>query len=184
MRLKNILKTLLIFILLGIIITISYFYILKKRENMHRKASVEDLKPSSSMHIAYDEMDFDIGENQKDIIKKLGKPNSVKVQEVKNSHDPTQTDEIHELFYNGLYIRTYKVTNSNEEFLSDISVTSTEYRMQCGLGVGSSKLEVESILGEPTQKSKDSYTYDALGTINIYFDGDRVSKIEKLFYID
>jgi len=172
------------FIFAGLLILLATYIVIKRQKKELREASIEDLKPTDADRFAYDDMDFEIGNSRKQIINKLGKPNKILKREVANSHNPDETDHLYEFFYDGLYVRIYRVKKTREEFVTDISATSEEYRLRCGLGIGSQRMDVENVLGKPTQKSKGIYTYEALGTIKFFFRNDTVKKIEKIMYVD
>ncbi len=50
-----------------------------------------------------------LGRSRSEVVKKLGPPLQTNIEKVKNGYTPGQIDEIHHLFYDGAYVRIYKV---------------------------------------------------------------------------
>jgi hypothetical protein len=88
------------------------------------------------------------GKNRAAIIRKLGPPLQAKTEKLNNLHVPGQVDEIHHLFYDGAYVRIYRVGEVPErEFLTDVTVTNSRYKMADGVRVGDAKERVIKLLG-------------------------------------
>jgi hypothetical protein len=86
-----------------------------------------------------------LGKTRAEIVKSLGPPLQMKVEKLENGYTPGQINEIYHLSYEGVYVRIYKV--SEREFLTDITVTSSRYKMAQGLRVGDIKQRVIKLLG-------------------------------------
>jgi hypothetical protein len=88
------------------------------------------------------------GKTRAEIVKRLGTPLQTKIEKLENRYTPGQMDEIYHLFYDGVYVRIYKVSEVPErEFLTDVTVTSSRYNMAQGLKVGDTKQRVTKLLG-------------------------------------
>jgi hypothetical protein len=134
-------------------------------------------------------LDFKLGKTKVEIVKNLGNPKTIRIQKVPNVHYPKYiVDEIHELFYDGFYIKLYKATETNKEMVEYLSVTSDRYKVKWGLNIGTHKNKVRNLLGPPLKKEKSVYTYqDRDGYpdhVYFYFRDDRIYKIEWEYYHD
>ena len=151
---------------------------------------------------------FPLGKTRTEITASLGRPLAAAVRRIPNQHRPSQTDELHELTYDGLRILLYRVTVDNRELVTDISLTGVGYRVKWGLGVGSTKEEVRRVLGpgftalpapesrlgspaggRPCGESDGNCTYRYAAseqTSHVYFsfrDG-RVERLDWVFWVD
>ena len=89
-----------------------------------------------------------LGATRVEIRARLGPPLAVRVEPIKNQHDPDRTDAVHVLQYDGLALAFWVGNEEPErEFLTDISVTSARYELGQGLRVGDRKEQVVRRLG-------------------------------------
>lgn len=137
----------------------------------------------------YDGLDFKLGKTRAEIISNLGNPENMEMKKVKNIHYPDEIiDEIYELFYDGLYIRIYKATAGDREFIEYLSITSDRFKIKWGLNIGSSKEEVKNILGNPIKEDSDVFTYEYTDGypdhVYFYFRDNAVYRIDWEFWID
>lgn len=105
-----------------------------------------------------------------------------------NRHDSTQVDTMRTLYYNGLFIRIYDVSASNQSLIQHMEVTSRDFATDKGITVGTSRAEVENKMGPPDKREGDVYVYN-LGTeapnqLRIPFDNNKVSRLSWSFYVD
>lgn len=151
---------------------------------------------------------FRLGKTRAEIGASLGPPRAATVRKLRNLHDPAQTDELHELTYDGLRVLLYRVTAQDREFITDLSLTSAKYRVKWGLGVGSPKEAVRGVLGpgftalaapdsriappEARRRCEErdgvcTYRYDGFeqrSHVFFSFRGGRVSRIDWTFEVD
>ena len=151
---------------------------------------------------------FPLGKSRAEITASLGPPRAATVRKLRNQHDPTRIDELHELAYDGLRVLLYRITAEDREFVTDLSLTSAKYRVKWGLGVGSTKEAVRRVLGggfgalaapdsriEPPARGQRcaevdgvcTYRYDGFeqkSHVFFSFRGGRVSRIDWTFEVD
>jgi len=141
--------------------------------------------------LLYDRFDFELGHSVNEIIKTLGRPKHIQVEKIKNFHHPDEiVDEIHRLYYDGLYVEIYKATTDNKEMLQALSVTSNRFKVKLGLNIGTTKTEIKKALGNPSiSSSNDIWDYGNPSggypdIVKFFFENDRVTKIEWSYWID
>jgi hypothetical protein len=94
---------------------------------------------------------FDLGTSLTDL-KAVGKVQREVVSTVKNAHVKNQTDEVRELYYDGLYIKAYFPGGDHKRFLlQEVEITSARFRIKHGLNVGASVAELKAVLEEPDE---------------------------------
>ena len=77
-----------------------------------------------------------MGGTRSEIIRALGTPIRITKKEVINVHDPEQVDVKNVLFYDGLSIKIYRVSETGREIITGISITADEYKLKWGLSIG------------------------------------------------
>lgn len=132
-----------------------------------------------------------LGSSRSEIFNNLGNPKSTKIEKVKNIHDPELTDEIHNLFYDGLRLKLFYSPHYKNEFIFVITVSSNKYKILWDLTVGSSKNKVRTILGAPHSEDNNVYHYiyespesGFQDNVYFYFSNDVVESIEWSYYVD
>ncbi len=139
---------------------------------------------------AYDDFvtkpfDFPIGVRRAEVLKSLGPPTKERRWTRKNPHDPTVTDVFHDLWYDGLMLRTawFPAATPPAAALLLVVVTSGKYRLKHQLQLGSQKKDVLRVLGSPesgirTQKWFYSAEKSDIVTLVFIFENNRVSRIQ------
>lgn len=124
-----------------------------------------------------------------DIKKNLGKPNKLQIEKIQNIHDINQIDEIHDIQYEGLSFKIYKInTKPVKELKISAEVTNPKYKLKYGLKISVSKNTIIKVLGEPNKISKGIMHYTLKDMINagfqVYLKDDKVIKITWAYYFD
>ena len=91
------------------------------------------------------------------------------------------------LFYNGLSIIIYRVSETGREIITDISVSTDEYKLKWGLSVGCTQDELKKQLGEPYEENNNTYVYqtdEAPSIVVFYIRNSNVYRIDWEFYYD
>lgn len=135
----------------------------------------------------YGGWNFALGESRNEIVKNLGDPLSVTSRDVQNRHNPEQTDYVYELFYDGLTVTIYRVSDTGQEFVTDLCVTSDRYPLNWGLTVGAAREQIVTVLGEPSDATNDRCRYetpDVPSSVTFLLHGDRVQRIDWHFFLD
>jgi hypothetical protein len=134
-----------------------------------------------------DGLDFKLGKTIGEIKQALGQPQKSNIRKVENRHYP-QIDEIHELYYQGLYMQIYKVSATRKEFITNISISSDRYKLKWGLNVGSQKSAVKRVLGSPDKNEKNLFEYcddiTLVSCVSFHFSNEIVRKVDWDFYSD
>ena len=131
--------------------------------------------------------DFALGENHDDIVGQLGDPLGVGIMTVQNRHNPDQTDRLCHLFYDGLTVTIYTVTDTGQEFVTDLCITSDAYPVKWGLKVGAARDQMIKILGAPSEATTDRCRYEAPdvpSSVIFHLRNDRVQRIDWHFFLD
>lgn len=130
-------------------------------------------------------LEFFFGSTRESIENALGTPIKTKYEEHQNRHDPSKTDVIHELYYEGLYFQIYSVTEYNKDILLVVSLSNDAYPVQFGLNINSSRDKVRAVLGKPDTASDEMYRYFAseyvMGLVEFTFKGNNVTSIRWTF---
>lgn len=87
------------------------------------------------------------------LVKRLGEPEEVHTEPVRNQYVPGQTDTLRTLVYTGIQALVYDVTNESKTFLVRLSLLSTRYTTPDGLHVGLEKEKVIDAVGPPTRQN-------------------------------
>jgi hypothetical protein len=131
---------------------------------------------------------FPVGATLAEISKNLGSPLKKTVEERQNVHNKNQTDAIYKLFYGGLYLEVYHVTDLNRDLVLLLEVTGDRYPVALGLGVGAKKEKVRSVLGRPNEEKPEQWRYFAsdlvMGAIEFGFQNESVSSIRWYYSVD
>jgi hypothetical protein len=135
----------------------------------------------------YDGFSFKMGGTRSEIIRALGTPIRITKKEVINVHDPEQVDVKNVLFYDGLSIKIYRVSETGREIITGISVTADEYKLKWGLSIGCTQDDLKKQLGEPYEEDNNTYVYqtdDAPSIVVFYIRNSNVYQIDWEFYYD
>jgi hypothetical protein len=131
---------------------------------------------------------FPVGNSLEEITKNFGTPLKKSVEERRNIHDQSQTDEIQKLFYGGLYFEVYRVKALKKDIILLLEVTGDKYPIAFGLGVGSRKEKVRAALGKPNEEKDDLWRYFAsdlvMGSFEFVFQNNAVVSIKWYYSID
>jgi hypothetical protein len=126
------------------------------------------------------------------LIARLNAPRRAEAEAFPNRHVPEQVDTLRTLHYDGLTLEFYEVTGG-PAFLQTVDVTGGVYETAEGLGVGSTREEVEAVYthstsAEPTDEGH-VVTYERADgpaplTLEVRYVGDEVAAMTWRFYVD
>jgi hypothetical protein len=123
------------------------------------------------------------GRTREQIERNLGPPLAVRAGRLPSTRDPATTRAVQVLSYPGL---TLKVLESAE--LASVELTAPGYALPHAVGVGSARAHLEATLGEPVDAQDERYVYveadSFLITVEFHFRGDRVQRIEWVYWIE
>lgn len=129
-----------------------------------------------------------LGNSLAEITAKLGEPLKKNIIEKKNIHYPDSTDQLYELFYEGLFIRIYHVSEMKRDLLVSLEVTSDKYEILFDLRIGSSKSKVLESLGPADEAKTDLLRYYGseyrAGEIDFLFKDDKLVAICWYYFLD
>jgi len=125
----------------------------------------------------------DIGRHA--VAARIGKPDSVRLQPSPNPHRPAQTDTLADVFYPGLHLQSWVVAAPQAyEILLEADVSDNKYLNYPQLGIGATPSEISSALGDPHERTDDTYTYSCAlhvmsgADITFHFAGGRVTRVD------
>lgn len=131
-----------------------------------------------------------VPERRADVVARLGRPDSVVVHPERNRHYAERVDSIFDLFYPGLHVTYYAVTEDSHDFIMSALVASNRYLKYPRLGIGASTTELTKVLGEPSDREEGKFRYDCWRCVGyespVYFHvrRNRVWLIEYTFASD
>lgn len=128
---------------------------------------------------------FDLGTSLTDL-KLVGKIQREVISTVKNRHVENQIDEVHELYYDGLYVRAYFPARNHKRLLiEDVEITSPAFKVKHGLNVDTSVAELKAVLGEPDEIKEDVYSYSGeTDTVRFFVKNGVITKVRWELYLD
>ena len=116
-----------------------------------------------------------------EIERQLGTPLGREVRPPRTGRDSGVATHQQELSYPGLLIRL-----SGSSALHRVAITASGFPLPRGLNVGTSRSDVERVLGEPQETTATRYLYlysDGYpDTVEFYFRDDRVHRIEWMYW--
>jgi len=84
-----------------------------------------------------------------DTIEALGAARRIEKSAVKNPLCDTQEDSVTTLYYDDISVAVYTEKKSNEKFADAIVISKPGYTLKFGIKIGSSKKDIEAVLGRP-----------------------------------
>lgn len=134
----------------------------------------------------------ELGSSRSDITARLGVPDSVRAMTVSNRHDPTVTDSVFTLFYDGIAAVVYRAGYDGKEILAAVEISDGRHLPEdAPFGIGASAAEVVALLGEPDSAAADLLEFTCEEcmiagheTVRFALRGGRVTRIELQYWID
>jgi hypothetical protein len=149
-----------------------------------------DTAPSVQLLSHRDSLCGDLAENgflildsrRKAVAARLGRPDSVRSQPAPNTHNPAQMDTVVDVFYSGLRLHyaVLGVKDGETDILMAADVSDNRYLKYPALGVGTTVEAIVNALGQPEERTTDTYSYSCAlhimsgATVYFHFEGDRV----------
>lgn len=122
----------------------------------------------------------------------LAPASAVRAEPLPNAHDPSLTDTLRTLAWDGLELRLYRVTSSGQDLVQELVVTGGGHDTGLGFGVGATRAEVRAALGEPGRTDDGRWSWDLYDddddptptALTVAFGpDDRVTEIRWGFYM-
>ena len=122
---------------------------------------------------------------------RLNEPADTETDPVENRHVLGQIDTIRTLVYDGIELEFYDITD-NGILLQEVTVDGKEYVTAEGIGVGSSRADVEAAYGspylaadgQPVHEITSSFDEATPTHLRVQYDGDTVTSLSWYFYVD
>ena len=132
-----------------------------------------------------------LGENRHSVQSILGAPSASSTEQIRNQHNPKQTDQIRTLTYRGLVVRIYDVPAFNKEMLLSVRMTENMPGVLPDL-IGKSEKTINAKFGDPIRTKGTVFEYIPVYNIDepgedivkIEFSNSIVSAIEWFYYVD
>lgn len=128
--------------------------------------------------------------SRREISAKFGTADSIRTRPQQNRHNASQTDSIVDIYYPGLQLTFYVVSEGGNALLQTVMVSDNRYLRYPELGIGASSATRIAALGEPNNHSLGKYRYDCKGCpleespVYFHLTGDTVRRIGYSFYVD
>lgn len=93
---------------------------------------------------------------------------------------PERPGEVVILRYDGLEVVVRELERPPRAFISDLVLTSDDYATTLPVGVGSSRADIEDVLGEPSETEGDEAVYQLSergDRIIVVYEGDRAARM-------
>ena len=129
--------------------------------------------------------DFKLGKSLQDL-RAIGKVLREITTTVDNPHNQNQTDEIRELFFDGLRILAYfPAKDPNRLLLQEVEVSKRRLKIKHGLDIGVSTSKVKGVLGEPAEANVDVYIYRGeTNAVYFHIKNGAVVRVRWELYVD
>jgi hypothetical protein len=117
-------------------------------------------------------------------VRALGPVRKEQVKKAPNLHDPLKVDEFRTFSFDGLDL--YGFMGDQQEFWPiRVVVSSASWEIAESLAVGSPAARVEEVLGKPATRTPELWTYSGeIQNVNFHIRGERIIKIEFIYYLD
>ncbi|CAN5715864.1 hypothetical protein BH23GEM9_BH23GEM9_35730 [soil metagenome] len=132
------------------------------------------------------------GSSRAAIMSTLGEPDSVESVTVANRHDPSVTDSIFTLHYDGISAVVYRAGYDGKEILVALDITDARHlQASAPVRIGTTSEDVVATLGEPSGSSAEHLEYtceecliSGHETVRFLLHRGAVSRIEVRYWID
>lgn len=121
----------------------------------------------------------------------FGRPDSVRANPIPNIHRPEQIDTVVDVFYPGIHLHYFAINATPPyDILQEARVSDNKYLKFPRLGIGASISEIASALGEPHERTDDTYKYSCAlhvmsgADITFHFAGGRVTRVDYFWESD
>lgn len=117
------------------------------------------------------------GTGPDDVTAALGEPTS---SEVSESADDEPDGTVTTMRYDGLEVVVHEIDKPKRSFISDLVISNRTYVPSLPIAVGTSRSDVEQVLGEPSETEDGDVAYDLSDNGDrciVTYDGDRVEQV-------
>ena len=124
------------------------------------------------------------GRSRSSVQAKLGPPIEIKTEQISNTHNPRQTDQIHTLVYKGLEVLIYDAVLYKKEMLFCVRMTVNHPGVLPEL-IGQDEKTIKGTFGDPTRVKEKTFEYD-IGDerVQIEFNNEHVVAVQWNLYVD
>ena len=123
--------------------------------------------------------------DRKAVAAQFGPPDSVRLQPAPNPHRPAQMDTVVDVFYPGIRLHYWVVGAAQPyDILLEANVSNNKYLNYPQLGIGATPRNIASALGDPPQRTDNSYSYSCAlhvmsgADVSFHFAAGRVVRID------
>ena len=124
------------------------------------------------------------GQSRSSVQAKLGTPIEIKIEEITNTHNPNQKDQVHTLVYRGLDVLIYDVVLYKKEMLFCVRMTANHPGVLPEL-IGQNEKTIKNTFGDATRIKGKTFEYD-IGDerVQIEFNNNQVAAVQWNLYVD
>ena len=121
----------------------------------------------------------------------FGRPDSVRANPIPNIHRPEQTDTVVDVFYPGIHLHYFAINATPPyDILQEAHVSDNKYLKFPQFGIGATAGEITNALGEPHERTGDTYKYSCAlhimsgADVTFHFVGGRVTRVDYFWESD
>ena len=145
---------------------LSWFFYQQKLTQLRHSTSINTY-PNNHSSIKYQHnVDYFLGTNIssgttiEELLSRLGTPEIHQIKPFINIYNPKQTDEIHELIYDGIYIRAYRIPLENKDIILSIQLLSNKIKLPYNIAINSPIDKIYGVFGMPKTSISNRITYE------------------------
>lgn len=123
--------------------------------------------------------------DRRGVAAQFGRPDSVRASPIPNIHRPEQIDTVVDVFYPGIQLHYFAINATPPyDILQEAHVSDNKYLKFPRLGVGATTSDITSALGEPHERTEDTYEYSCAlhimsgADVTFHFAGGRVTRVD------
>jgi hypothetical protein len=148
--------------------------------------------PQDSLCGAVGETGLNIPTGRRAVAAQFGKPDSVRTQPGPNPYTPTQIDTVVNVFYPNLRLKYWVMGDGkpDTESLLEADISDNKYLRFPQVGIGATRDEIVKAIGEPGERTDDTYGYEcglhimSGADVTFHFSGGRVTRFNYRWEMD
>ena len=152
-----------------------------------------DTSPMLKFSSAKDSLCGEVAENgfripdsdRRAVAAQFGQPDSVRMQPAPNPHRPAQMDTVADVFYPGIRLHYWVVGAAKPyDILLEADISDNKYLTYPQLGIGATSGAIASALGDPPERTDESYSYSCAlhvmsgADVTFHFAAGRVIRVD------
>lgn len=129
------------------------------------------------------------GGSLEEVKERLGEALHTAAKKTENIHVRGVEETVLRVQYPGITFIFVQANELHREFLAGAELTGQDYVLSWGVRIGISRKNLAKIFGEPKRRLDNNSVYrytdsESLNLVDFYFEGETLTKILWIFYID